>query len=275
MKNEWTFGLEIEGMTFEKHYDKIKKTLKQNKKKFPKGEGGFVFTCDDTIEIDDELMDLAYTKEYDAENIIEEIIPFEIKLGPFTYKEETNSILKSLLLELGYFGLSSNSSCSVHLHVKPKQFELYSNGAHWASNLLLAYLIETKKYKYFLKHRKREMSHPQWASVENMIEEYQIMKQNFKDNPNLFFEPRKPKYVMRGLFHAHSQGTLEWRGNRGMFDMNPVLYVNNYSQFFLQSIKQQMDFILSIFPVLDQAMSGDSNNNMELYSNLLEMKNAF
>ena len=271
MKPFWSFGFELEGMCFERDYDSIKALLKPcSKFSYDRLEGYFI-TGDNTILIDEELEDLAYSLH---ENKIEEIIPLEILLGPFELTEEVQQKVTDLIVEIASAGFSSNETCSLHLHLKPAGFPLRSSAAYWSSALLLAYLVESKDYKKFLAYRNYPMWHSHWANPINMIQEYKELKKDFLNNSNLFDSTKPTKYNMRGLFHMHSLGTIEWRGPRGVFDQNPVTYLNRSSATYLELVREQIDFIFSFFETADLAHQS-YNKDYELHFRLLELKDVF
>ena len=271
MKPFWSFGFELEGMCFKRDYDSIKELLKSCSEFSCDRLEGFFITGDDTIYVDEELEDLAYSLH---EHEIEEIIPLEILLGPFELTEEVQEKVTDLIVEIASAGFSSNETCSLHLHLKPACFPLRSDAAYWSSALLLAYLVESKDYKKFLEYHNYPMWHSHWANPINMIQEYEGLKKNFLNNSNLFDSAKPTKYGMRGLFHMHSMGTIEWRGPRGVFDQNPVTYLNRSSTTYLELVREQINFIFSFFETADLAHQSH-NKNYELHSRLLELKDVF
>ena len=195
--------------------------------------------------------DLTYTLEGE----IEEIIPFEIHLGPFVWPDEEDGIENILwiLREMAHIGALTNVTCAFHMHIKPYDFELYSKQAHWASHLMLAFLIESDRYRNLLHYNNQKMYHHFWASVPDMMKEYKRLKKNIKKNSHYFLEKRQVVSNKRGLFHCHPQGTLEWRGIRGMFDHNPRAYFQMGSTNFQNTIDEKWKFARSVFNEIDDA----------------------
>lgn len=269
MNSFWSFGFEIEGICFEKDYDSIKESLSVCSEFVCNDSVGYFITGDETISIDDELMDLACSEETTSE-----IIPVEFLVGPFEYTLNVKEKLIDLFLELAKKGLTSNDTCALHLHLKPKRYELFSSAAFWSSNLLLAYLVESKEYKRFLKYKNQPMFHSRWSSVENMIDEYKILEKVFSEKKESCFDRKITKYSMRGLCHAHESGTLEWRGIRNMFSGNPVTYQNKQSPAYLKTIEEQLNFVFQFFDIAELAHT-EKNQSYILHSRLLDLKNVF
>ena len=247
----YSYGFEIEGMAFESDYENIKDYLRTC-------EENYFITGDESVHIDDELIDFSYSQDGE----IEDIIPFEIHLGPFIHTAPVTSqtIVQKNLINLANLGLISNNTCALHIHIKPLEFELYSKESHWSSQLMTSYLIETNKYRRLLYHNNQKMYHQFWASVSDMMKEYKELNEQLEVNPNYFLEKRKIVFGKRGLLHCHSQGTLEWRGVRGMFDNNPATYFGKTNEHYLDSIRQKINFVYTIFELLEDAFNQEKKN---------------
>ena len=244
---KFSYGLEIEGMALGEDYEMIKDFLRSS-------DENYFITGDESIQISDDLIDLTYTLEGE----IQEIVPFEIHLGPFTFPNEDDlHTVRWMLRELAYYGTLTNDSCAFHMHIKPKKYELYSKQAHWASHLMLAFLIESDRYRNLLHYNNQKMYHNFWASVPDMMKEYKRLKKNIKNNNHYFLEKRQTISNKRGLLHCHPQGTLEWRGIRGLFDNNPRTYFATQSKSFLNSIDNKWKFAWSIFGEVFDAFDED------------------
>lgn len=264
----WSYGFEIEGMAFENDYENIKAYLRTC-------EENYFITGDESVFVDDELIDFSYTQDGE----IEEIVPFEIHLGPFIHAKPVTSqtIVQKILIDLSKLGLISNDTCAFHIHIKPLEFELYSKRSHWSSHLMTSYLIETNKYRRLLYYNNQKMYHQYWASVSDMMKEYKELNERLEANPHYFLEKRKIIFGRRGLLHCHPQGTLEWRGVRGLFDNNPITYFRKTNEHYLESIRQKIDFVYRIFDLLENAFDQEKKNILyETHYQLLKMeKNVF
>ena len=247
----YSYGFEIEGMAFESDYENIKDYLRTC-------EENYFITGDESVHIDDDLIDFSYSQDRE----IEDIIPFEIHLGPFIHTAPVTSqtIVQKNLINLANLGLISNNTCALHIHIKPLEFELYSKESHWSSHLMTSYLIETNKYRRLLYHNNQKMYHQFWASVSDMMKEYKELNEQLEVNPNYFLEKRKIIFGKRGLLHCHSQGTLEWRGVRGMFDNKPATYFGKTNEHYLDSIRQKINFVYTIFELLEDAFNQEKKN---------------
>ena len=243
---KFSYGVEIEGMALEKDYNKIKEFLHYT-------DMNYFITGDQSVQVSDDLIDLTYT----LDGQIQDVIPFEIHVGPFTWPNEGADKLSWILFEMATNGALTNDTCAFHMHIKPHDFELYSKQAHWASHLMLAYLIETDRYRRLLYYNNQKMYHHFWASVSDMLKEYKSLKKNIKKNSRYFLEKRKTISNKRGLFHCHPQGTLEWRGIRGMFDTNPRAYFKRESTTFEESVSDKWNFARSIFRDISAAFDPD------------------
>jgi len=243
---KFSYGLEVEGMALGEDYEMIKNFLSSS-------DENYFITGDESIKISDDLIDHTYTLEGE----IQEIVPFEIHLGPFTFPNEDDlHTVRWMLRELAYYGALTNDSCAFHMHIKPQKYELHSKQAHWASHLMLAFLIESDRYRNLLHYNNEKMYHNFWASVPAMMEEYKNLKKNIKKDSHCFLDS-KEIFFKRGLLHCHPQGTLEWRGIRGLFDNNPRTYFATHSKSFLKTVDDKWKFAWSIFGELFDAFDKD------------------
>ena len=98
--------------------------------------------------------------------------------------------------------------------------------------------------------------------VSDMMKEYKELSERLEKNPHYFLEKRKIIFGKRGLLHCHPQGTLEWRGVRGLFDNNPTTYFGKTNEHYLESIRQKIDFVYKIFDLLENAFDQKKKNKL-------------
>jgi len=235
-------GFEIEGMSLESNYSFIKKKAK---------EFGIVFwTGDSSIVVDQEMWDVGI---YEDDEIYEheEVIPFEINTRCVTITPKNILKVYKFFEDLYYEGLVTNDTCALHLHVKRVDEKLKSQSALYTSAMMLAYLVETKKYESFLTFEHEKMSHSFWSDEKSMLEEYEYLKKTIDNDSKKLSTKRK-----RGLFHIHETGTLEWRGPRGFLDANPIVFCNHDLKSYHTRLFRFMKFLFSIIPILRNACNG-------------------
>ena len=270
LHSELTVGMEIEAIAFESNYNAIKNILKGNKTET--NEWSYAITGDCSIAIDPDIDDLSEFEICNSDGSVtydrEQIVPFEIDTGYFSYTPENQLKFRKLLVNLYKSGIITNSTCSLHVHFKPKFLNMRTNEAKIYSVMLLAYIVESKLYEKYLKFQNQDMTNTAWSSVDYMIDEY-----NFYKNAKSLYS--KYEYRNRGLFHVHEQGTLEWRGNRKVFDCNPIIFCNNHSSQYEQSIVKHSKFMFSFLNDMFNAMNGkvDLDKKDSLYWKLYDNKN--
>ena len=113
---KFSYGLEVEGMALGEDYEMIKNFLRNS-------DENYFITGDESIQISDDLIDQTYTLEGE----MQEIVPFEIHLGPFTFPNEDHlHTARWMLRQMAYYGALTNDSCAFHMHIKPQKYELHS-----------------------------------------------------------------------------------------------------------------------------------------------------
>lgn len=278
LESDFTVGFEIEGIAFEPNYQKIKDVLRDYSKKGQNGERVFSIGGDTSIVIDQDIDDLS---EYEVElpsgettYFKEKIVPFEVDAGYFTSTPKNKEDFMNLLLSIYFEGMMSNPTCSLHLHIKPKNTELRSLESRLYATMFLAYIVESEVYEDYLYFNRDLMSNEKWSSVEAMYEEYFEFKKEFSKKKDCIFT-EKYKYRTRGLFHVHEQGTLEWRGNRGFFDYNPVMFSHKSLKVFEDNIVNHIKFMYKFIGELKNAANGKVNIPKEdsIYWQLFDLKN--
>ena len=280
LESDFTIGFEIEAIAFEPNYQRIKDIFREfSDKSKDKEERLFFISGDSSISIDQDIQDLSEYEVYDENNNVkyfnESIVPFEIDTGYMTLNPRNKKELIQLLLAIYFEGIMSNNTCSLHVHIKPKHLKIDSIQARFFSNMLLAYIVESELYNKYLLFDNQKMYNEEWSSVDNMIEEYNIFKKRYFENIEYVYN-KKYDYRQRGLFHVHQQGTLEWRGNRGLFDYNPVMFSHKSLKTFEDNIKKHLSFIFKLIKDLTKVANGKVNlpkTDDSVYWRLFNYKN--
>jgi hypothetical protein len=257
LQSDFDIGFEIEGIALESNYYNIKKVAEKY--------GLLFLTGDTSIKEDENIIELSYS-EYNGIEYEEKIIPFELNMKPFGVSPKSLIKTYEYFKELYYEGLITNDTCSLHLHIKLKNNKLNSKKSFNHAAMMLAYLYETGEYKKLLAFNNQKMSHAFWANEKDMEEQYNKLKNNFMNN-NFIDCSRN---IKRGIFYAHPQGTLEWRGPRKLLDLNTIAFCNNKSIDEENRLYKFVKYIFSVIPLLQNAYN-NSNKNINkdsLYMNL-------
>ena len=280
LESDFTIGFEIEAIAFEPNYQRIKNIFREfSDRRSDKEERMFFISGDSSISVDQDIQDLSEYEVYDENGEVryfnESIVPFEIDTGYLTLTPRNKKELIELLLGIYFEGIMSNNTCSLHVHFKPKHLDTDSIQARFFSYMLLAYIVESKLYEKYLIFDNQCMFNDEWSSVNEMINEYEIFKKKFLTNTECVYD-KKYEYRKRGLFHVHQQGTLEWRGNRGFFDYNPVMFSHKSLKTFEDSIKKHLIFIFKLIKDLTKIANGKVDlpkSDDSIYWKLFNYKN--